>query len=142
MPLLKDMDEGVLVEISEKLHPEKYTPGKIIINKDETLQMMLFIVDGCVTIDKIDYSQLEHLRPGDFYGEELLVSPLWTSSGDAKPINQSVQAIDDVQALVLSATDMATLSFSSRRHINELRMVVTILQKVSSSLFRRYIKDE
>ncbi|XP_034206127.1 cyclic nucleotide-gated ion channel 1-like isoform X3 [Prunus dulcis] len=130
VPLLKDMDEGVLVEISEKLHPEKYTPGKIIINKDETLEMMLFIVDGSVIIEKTDGSQLEHLGPGDFYGEELLVSPLWTSSSDAKPINQSVQAIDDVQALVLSATDMATLSFSSRRHINELRMVVTILQKV------------
>ncbi|CAL2242603.1 unnamed protein product [Prunus armeniaca] len=131
VPLLKDMDEGVLVEISEKLHPEKYTPGKIIINKDETLQMMLFIVDGHVIIEKTDGSQLEHLGPGDFYGEELLVSPFWTSSSDAKPtINQSVQAIDDVQALVLSATDMATLSFSSRRYINELRMVVTILQKV------------
>ncbi|ONI24081.1 hypothetical protein PRUPE_2G222600 [Prunus persica] len=130
VPLLKDMDEGVLVEISEKLHPEKYTPGKIIINKDETLQMMLFIVDGRVIIEKTDGSQLEHLGPGDFYGEELLVSPLWTSSSDAKPINQSVQAIDDVQALVLFVTDMATLSFSSRRYINELRMVVTILQKV------------
>ncbi|KAI5346226.1 hypothetical protein L3X38_014105 [Prunus dulcis] len=130
VPLLKDMDEGVLVEISEKLHPEKYTPGKIIINKDETLEMMLFIVDGSVIIEKTDGSQLEHLGPGDFYGEELLVSPLWTSSSDVKPINQSVKAIDDVQALVLSAKDMETLSFSSRRHINELRMVVTILQKV------------
>ena len=118
MPLLKDMDEGVLVEISEKLHPEKYTPGKIIIKKNAPLQMMLYIVDGHLTIER-EYS------------------------GDVKPIiNESVQAIDDVQALVLSATDMATLSFSSRRHINELRMVVTILQKVSSSLFRRYIKDE
>ncbi|CAL8124906.1 unnamed protein product [Prunus armeniaca] len=130
VPLLKDMDEGVLVEISEKLHPEKYTPGQIIIKKDETLQMMLFIVDGHVNIEKTDASLLEDLGAGDFYGQELLVSPLWTSSSDAKPINESVRAIDDVQALVLSATDMATLGFSSRRSINELRMVVNILQKV------------
>ncbi|KAL6286635.1 hypothetical protein ACE6H2_011025 [Prunus campanulata] len=129
VPLLKDMDEGVLVEISEKLYPEKYIPGQIIINKDETLQMMLFIVDGHVTIEKTDGSRPE-LGVGDFYGQELLVSPLWTSSSDAKPINESVQAIDDVQALVLSARDMENLGFSSRRSIIELRMVVTILQKV------------
>ncbi|XP_021801469.1 uncharacterized protein LOC110745654 [Prunus avium] len=90
--------------------------------------MMFFIVDGRVTIEK-ENSQLQ-LGAGYLYGEELLVSPLWTSSGDAKPINESVRAIDDVQALVLSATDMATLGFSSRRSINDLRMVVTILQKV------------
>ncbi|KAI5346248.1 hypothetical protein L3X38_014127 [Prunus dulcis] len=128
VPLLKDMDEGVLREISEKLKPKKYTPEQIIIEKDQTLEMMLFIVDGRVTIEK-ENSQLQ-LGAGDLYGEELLVSPLWTSSGDAKPINESVRAIDDVQALVISATDMATLGFSSRRSINELRMVVTILQKV------------
>ncbi|XP_021819153.1 uncharacterized protein LOC110761081 isoform X1 [Prunus avium] len=130
VPLLKDMDEGVLVEISEKLHPEKYTPGQIIIKKDETLQMMLFIVHGHVTIEKTDGSRSEYLGAGDFYGQELLVSPLWTSSSDAKPINEFVQAIDDVQALVLSATNVATLGFSSRRSINELRVVVNILQKV------------
>ncbi|CAB4301043.1 unnamed protein product [Prunus armeniaca] len=38
VPLLKDMDEGVLVEISGKLHPEKYTRGQIIIEKDKTLE--------------------------------------------------------------------------------------------------------
>ncbi|XP_021819170.1 uncharacterized protein LOC110761094 isoform X2 [Prunus avium] len=119
VPLLKDMDEGVLREISEKLKPKKYNPGEIIINKDETLQMMLFIVDGHVTIEKIDGSRPEHLGAGKFYGEELLVSPSWTSSGDAKPINEYVRAIDDVQALVLSATDMATLGFSSKSVVSK-----------------------
>ncbi|KAI5346245.1 hypothetical protein L3X38_014124 [Prunus dulcis] len=94
--LLKDMDEGVLREISEKLKPEKYTRGEIIINKDETLEMMLFIVDGHVTIEK-ENSQLQ-LGAQDFYGEKLPLSVLWTSSSDAKPINESVQAIGLLQS--------------------------------------------
>ncbi|XP_034203834.1 cyclic nucleotide-gated ion channel 1-like [Prunus dulcis] len=119
VPLLKDMDEGVLIEISKKLKPEKYTCGQIIIEKDKTLEKkMLFIVDGRVTIEKTDGSRPE-LGAGKFYGEELLVSPSWTSSGDAKPINESVRATDDVQALVLSATDMATLGFSSKSVVSK-----------------------
>ncbi|CAB4301040.1 unnamed protein product [Prunus armeniaca] len=56
VPLLKDMDEGVLREISEKLTPKKYTRGDIIINMDKPLEKMFFIVDGHVTIEKTDGS--------------------------------------------------------------------------------------
>ncbi|BBG97887.1 cyclic nucleotide gated channel 10 [Prunus dulcis] len=128
VPLLKDMDEGVLREISEKLKPEKYTRGEIIINKDETLEMMLFIVDGHVTIEKADDSQSE-LGAGKFYGEKLPLSVLWTSPSDAKPINESVQATDDVQALVLYATDMESIGSKSKSHFKKLCMV-TILKNV------------
>ncbi|CAB4301042.1 unnamed protein product [Prunus armeniaca] len=123
------MDEGVLREISEKLKPKKYTPKQIIITKDQTLEMILFILDGRVTIEKTDGSQSE-LGAGDFYGEQLLVAPLGTFSSDAKPIiNESVQAIDDVRALVLCATDMESISLKSKSIYKKLCMV-TILKKV------------
>ncbi|CAB4301041.1 unnamed protein product [Prunus armeniaca] len=129
VPLLKDMDEGVLREISEKLKPKKYTSQQIIIKKDQTLEMMLFILDGRVTIEKTDGSRSE-LGAGDFYGEQLLVAPLGTSSSDAKPIiNESVQTIDDVRALVLCATDMESISLKSKSIYKKLCMV-TILKKV------------
>ena len=126
------MDEGVLVEISRNLHPEKYTRGQIIIEKDKTLEKMLFIAHGRVTIKRADDSSSE-LGAGDFYGAKLPLYVLWTSSGDAKPIiNEPVRALDDVQALVLYATDMESIS-SKPKSIYKKLCMVTILKKVSSS---------
>ncbi|KAK9913307.1 hypothetical protein M0R45_037127 [Rubus argutus] len=113
VPLLENMDEGVLKAISEYLKPEKYTKNDIIIREKEPLQMMIFIVSGLVTIKLSDCSrtmQLSAETADKVYGEKLLTWPAWTSFPSVYPVaTESLRADGDVEALVLMASDMVDL---------------------------------
>ncbi|XP_021819160.1 uncharacterized protein LOC110761083 [Prunus avium] len=116
------MDEQVLIEISKHLKPKRYT-NQIIIKEDRPLEMMLFVVEGHVIIKKKDCSSEFQLGAGDLYGEKLLVWPSWTSFHGTRPIaTESVQAIDDVEALVLLASDMVSIGSRFRSDFNKLGM--------------------
>lgn len=108
--MLQNVDEKVLKAISKHLQPIKYT-NNVIIQEDEPLQMMLFIVDGFVIVEKRNRSG--HLRRGarEYYGEKLLGWPSWLSSFPNKLPSafESVKAIGDVEALVLTANDMQSV---------------------------------
>ncbi|CAL2242596.1 unnamed protein product [Prunus armeniaca] len=120
VPLLQNMDEQVLREISKHLKPKRYK-NEIIIREGQPLEMMLFIVDGCVIIEKTDCSRKLERCAGDFYGEKLLVWPSWTSG--ARPIaTESVSASYKVEVLVLLASDMASIGTKFRSHFNKLEM--------------------
>ncbi|XP_034202394.1 uncharacterized protein LOC117617216 isoform X3 [Prunus dulcis] len=123
VPLLRNMDEQVLREISKHLKPKRYE-NDIIIKEGEPLEMMLFIVDGCVIIEKTDCSHKLERSAGDFYGEKLLVWPSWTSFHEGtRPIaTESVSASYKVEALVLLASDMASIGTKFRSHFNKLEM--------------------
>ncbi|CAL9007878.1 unnamed protein product, partial [Prunus brigantina] len=117
-----NMDEQVLIEISKHLKPKRYT-NDIIIREGERLEMMLFIVDGRVIIEKRDCSRVLRRHAGEVYGEKLLGWPSWTSFHEGAPFaTESVRANYEVEALVLLASDMARIGSRFRPHFDNLEV--------------------
>ncbi|XP_021831116.1 wall-associated receptor kinase 2-like [Prunus avium] len=116
VPALKKMDERVLRRISQRLKPREFDDDSIIIEKGEPLKMMVFIVDGLVSIEKRDGSsssndnlQQPTRGAGEVCGEELLRWPLssilfW--AGESPLATESAKAIGHVEALVVTAFDL------------------------------------
>ncbi|ONI24077.1 hypothetical protein PRUPE_2G222500 [Prunus persica] len=134
VPPFRNMDEQVLIEISKHLKPRSYTNNQIIIKEDQPLEMMLFVVDGRVIIKKKDCSSKFQRRAGHLYGEKLLVWPSWTSfhEGTRPLATESVQAIDDVEALVLLASDMVSIRSRFRSDFDKLKMSLSQSQQTDS----------
>ncbi|KAH0979833.1 hypothetical protein GBA52_007010 [Prunus armeniaca] len=134
VPPFRNMDEQVLIEISKHLKPKRYTNNQIIIKEDEPLEMMLFVVDGRVIIKKKDCSSKFQRRAGHLYGEKLLAWPSWTSFHEGtRPIaTESVQAIDDVEALVLLASDVVSIGSRFRSDFDKLKMSLSQSQQTDS----------
>ncbi|KAK9950300.1 hypothetical protein M0R45_005798 [Rubus argutus] len=145
VPLPQNMDENVLRAISEYLVPKKYTKNDIIIREKEPLQMMIFIVEGCVIIEKRDFPSTLKRRAGEVYGEKLLSWPAWTSFPTLPIATESVRTDDDVEALVLMVTDMQEIGWKFREYFSSMKITrltddewevlesswMTILRKVS-----------
>ncbi|XP_024162995.1 cyclic nucleotide-gated ion channel 1 [Rosa chinensis] len=112
VPSVQNMAEAVLREISENLKPKKYKKDNIIISEDKPLEMMIFIVDGLVSIEKRDASGTLQRGAGQLFGEQLLCWPAWTSFPGIS--NESARAIGDVDVLVLMASDMERVGYKFR----------------------------
>ncbi|KAL6290827.1 hypothetical protein ACE6H2_008337 [Prunus campanulata] len=112
VPTLQNMDEPVLRRICQYLEPREFDDNSIIIEKGKPLEMMLFIVDGLVSIEKRDGSSSNNnnlqQRPrgaGEVCGEELLLWPVSISFPLYELLAaESAEAIGHVEALVLTAT--------------------------------------
>ncbi|KAM1017814.1 hypothetical protein ACFX2A_048332 [Malus domestica] len=113
--MLQRMDEVVLKMICQKLEPVRYTENDIIIQRDQPLENMLFIVDGNVLIKK--GSDDSERGAGELCGEELLRWPFSTSFPHTKPLApESVNATGVVEALALKAGDLESVSSLSNSH--------------------------
>ncbi|KAM5556118.1 cyclic nucleotide-gated ion channel 1 [Rosa sericea] len=112
VPSVQNMAEAVLREISENLKPKKYKNDNIIISEDKPLEMMIFIVDGLVSIEKRDASSTLQRGAGQLFGEQLLCWPAWTSFPGIS--NESARAIGDVNVLVLTASDVERVGYKFR----------------------------
>ncbi|XP_020413013.1 protein CNGC15b [Prunus persica] len=114
VPMLQNMNEHVLRSICSYLKHREFDDNSIIIKKGEPLEMMLFIVDGHVSIEKRDGSssnnnlQQRTRGAGEVCGEELLLSPSWILyPWFERPLaTESAKAIGHVEALVLTASDL------------------------------------
>ncbi|CAN6568687.1 unnamed protein product [Malus baccata var. baccata] len=108
VPMLRGMDAGLLKIIYEKLQPVRYTENTFI-QKGEPLEMMLYIVDGVVSIE--DGSSVDSRRgAGELCGQELLRWPFSTNFPFTRPLaTESVKAIGVVEALVLYAHDLRSM---------------------------------
>ncbi|CAL9007920.1 unnamed protein product [Prunus brigantina] len=116
VPTLRNTDEDVLIEISGHLEPREFDDNSIIIQKGEPLEIMLFIVDGLVSIETRDGSsssnnnlQQRTRGAGEVCGEELLLR--WPLSilyfwDKLLLATESAKAIGHVEALVLTASDL------------------------------------
>ncbi|XP_021831122.1 cyclic nucleotide-gated ion channel 1-like, partial [Prunus avium] len=112
---LKKMDERMLRRICQCLEPREFDDYSIIIEKGKPLEIMLFIVEGNVSIEKRNGSSpssnnLQQLPrgAGEVCGEELLRWPLSTlyPRGALLLATESAKAIGHVEALVLKAIDL------------------------------------
>ncbi|XP_021821631.1 putative cyclic nucleotide-gated ion channel 7, partial [Prunus avium] len=115
VPTLKNIDERVLRRISGCLKPREFDDNSIIIEKGKPLGMMVFIVDGLVSIEKRDGSsssndnlQQPTRGAGEVCGEVLLRWPLSVLYlRDVLLLaTESAKAIGHVEALVLKASDL------------------------------------
>ena len=106
------MDEGVWEKIYQKFEPVRYTENDDIIQKDQPLDYILFIVDGHVSIEERSCDSDDSKRgAGELRGEELLRWPFSTSFPDTKLLaTKFVKAIGVVEALALKADDLESVS--------------------------------
>ncbi|XP_040371454.1 uncharacterized protein LOC121051911 [Rosa chinensis] len=144
VPLLKEMKEEVLKAICKRLVPKKYTDMDTITRENDSLKVMIFIVDGTVTIEK---RKVEFQRSaGDFCGERLL---LWPSSA-CFPNSQIPSAMETarasgiVEALVLMASDIESVGFQFKSqwnlsHSDKLTMLKSVpkLQRVDEEVVKK-----
>ncbi|CAL9007911.1 unnamed protein product [Prunus brigantina] len=116
VPMFQNMDESVLKEICRRLKPKKFTEGDIIIEEGKRLKKMVYIVDGLVSIrSKDSSSDLQQRGAGEVCGEKLVRRLPSTSFPRRVPETKSAIAIGDVEALVLTASDLQDMVFEFGR---------------------------
>lgn len=129
------MDDEVLEAICECLVPKSYIDMDTIIRENDSLKVMILIVDGTVIIQK---GKLKFQRSaGEFCGERLL---LWPSStrfpSNRIPLAaESARTSGNVEALVLMANDLKSIGFKFRSQWNLSHPdPFTMLKNVSFSI--------
>ncbi|XP_024176804.1 cyclic nucleotide-gated ion channel 1 isoform X3 [Rosa chinensis] len=119
VPKLQTMDEEVLKAISEHLITKVFNYLKII-EEGKPLHMMLFIVKGNAYLEKKHSTDTVMLKPGQFYGEELLDWPSWTSF-PTMPLSMFTVKVhhgEAVEFLVLMANDLEKVVSKFRSHFS------------------------
>ncbi|XP_050385212.1 cyclic nucleotide-gated ion channel 1-like isoform X2 [Argentina anserina] len=117
VPKLQAMDEEVLKAISERLIRKVFNYLHII-EEGKPLHMMLFVVKGNAYLEKKHSTDRSTLKPGQFYGEELLDWPSWTSF-PAMPLSKFTVKVhygEEVEFLVLTADDLKSVVSKLRTH--------------------------
>nr|XP_011469707.1 PREDICTED: cyclic nucleotide-gated ion channel 1-like [Fragaria vesca subsp. vesca] len=129
------LDGLVLKEICGLLQPMKYTKNELIIREDvDSLQMMLLIVEGNISIEKPNHPS-SSCGAGELYGEKLLTWPSRTTFPALIPsANESVKAIGDVEALVLTAGDMLSVGFKFGFHFKKYNSLEEQLANLQTSI--------
>ncbi|XP_050138084.1 uncharacterized protein LOC126614449 [Malus sylvestris] len=113
VPMLGEMDEGLLKRIYEQLEPVRYIENNLIIEKGEPLDNMIYIVDGFVSIEERS-SDNSRRGVGELCGQELLRWPFYSDFPRREPLaTESVKAIGVVEALALNARDLKSIYIKS-----------------------------
>ncbi|KAK2654139.1 hypothetical protein Ddye_013995 [Dipteronia dyeriana] len=112
VPMFNVMSEQLLDALCDHLKRVLYTEESYIVQEGDPVDEMLFIMQGkllTVTTNggRTDFFNSEHLRAGDFCGEELLTWALDPSTLSNLPIStRTVRAISEVEAFALMADDL------------------------------------
>ncbi|GER34324.1 cyclic nucleotide gated channel 1 [Striga asiatica] len=128
VPMFEKMDEQLLDALCDRLRPVLYTEGSYIVREGDPVDEMLFVMRGrllTVTTNggRTGFFNSDHLRPGDFCGEELLTWALDPNSSTNLPTStRTVQALSEVEAFALMAHDLKFVASQFRRlHSKQLR---------------------
>ncbi|KAM2006034.1 hypothetical protein ACFX15_001134 [Malus domestica] len=147
VPMLRGMDEGLLKIIYEKLEPVRYTENNFIIQKGKSLEKMVYIIDGFVSIeDRSSDDSRRRADVGDLCGEELLRWPFYSYFPHRKPLaTESVKAIGVVEALALNAWDLQSIYDQSNIARKELcrhrRMMKEEIENIDGLIRRKGIPE-
>ncbi|PRQ58869.1 putative potassium channel, voltage-dependent, EAG [Rosa chinensis] len=121
VPKLQNMDEMVLQEMCKHLKPMSYSANSYIIREKEPLDIMLLIMDGAVKVESsINEFASTMCERGDLCGEELVdwaSDPLFPTILPFSTI--TVQAMNNVEARVLTASDLNTVVSLFWQHFSE-----------------------
>ncbi|XP_073131667.1 cyclic nucleotide-gated ion channel 1-like isoform X2 [Henckelia pumila] len=128
VPMFEKMDDQLMDAMCDRLKPTLYTEGSYIVREGDPVDEMLFIMRGkllTVTTNggRTGFFNSDHLKAGDFCGEELLTWALDPHSSSNLPIStRTVQALSEVEAFALMAGDLKCVASQFRRlHSKQLR---------------------
>lgn len=129
VPMFEKMDDQLLDALCDRLKPVLYTEGSYILREGDPVDEMLFIMRGTLLTATTDggrtgFFNSDHLKAGDFCGEELLTWALDPHhSATNLPIStRTVQVLSEVEAFALVADDLKFASCQFRRlHSKQLR---------------------
>lgn len=128
VPIFEKMDEQLLDAMCDRLKPVLYTEESYIVREGDPVDEMIFIMRGkllSVTTNggRTGFFNSEHLKAGDFCGEELLTWALDPHSSSNLPIStRTVRTLSEVEAFALKADDLKFVASQFRRlHSKQLR---------------------
>ncbi|KAF7141585.1 hypothetical protein RHSIM_Rhsim06G0037400 [Rhododendron simsii] len=125
VPVFQRMDEQLLDALCGRLEQVFYTEGSFVMQEGKPVDAMLFIMDGKLASSttnggSIGFFNMEYLVRGDFGGEELLGWALDPRSSTKLPFStRTVQALSEVEALVLKAEDLKIVASEFRKKLEE-----------------------
>ncbi|KAJ7974548.1 Cyclic nucleotide-gated channel [Quillaja saponaria] len=121
VPFFSQMDDQLLDAICERLVSSLSTEGTYIVQEDDPVNEMLFIIRGQLESSTTNggrsgFFNSITLRPGDFCGEELLTWALMPSSSLNFPSStRTVRALSEVEAFALRAEDLKFVASQFKR---------------------------
>ncbi|KAM6549855.1 hypothetical protein CsatB_021531 [Cannabis sativa] len=121
VPFFSQMDDQLLDAICERLVSSLSIQGTYILQEDDPVNEMLFIIRGQLESSTTNggrsgFFNSITLRPGDFCGEELLTWALMPSSSMHLPSStRTVRALTEVEAFALRAEDLKFVSGQFKR---------------------------
>ena len=126
--MFEKMDDQLMDAMCDRLKPVLYTEHSYIVREGDPVDEMLFIMRGkllTVTTNggRTGFFNSDHLKAGDFCGEELLTWALDPHTSSNLPIStRTVQALEEVEAFALMADDLKFVASQFRRlHSKQLR---------------------
>uniref|UniRef100_A0A2P2JB61 Cyclic nucleotide-gated ion channel 1-like isoform X1 n=1 Tax=Rhizophora mucronata TaxID=61149 RepID=A0A2P2JB61_RHIMU len=128
VPIFEKMDEQLLDAMCDRLKPALYTDESYVVREGDPVDEMLFIMRGKLLTmttngGRTGFFNSEHLKAGDFCGEELLTWALDPHSSSNLPIStRTVRTLTEVEAFALVADDLKFVASQFRRlHSKQLR---------------------
>ncbi|XP_023729115.1 cyclic nucleotide-gated ion channel 1 [Lactuca sativa] len=120
VPMFEAMDEHMMDAMCDRLKPVLYTQNSYILREGDPVPEMLFITRGTlqsITTDggRAGFFNSDHLRAGDFCGEELLTWALAPPTPTLPFSTRTVQALTDVEAFALSVDDLMFVASQFKR---------------------------
>lgn len=112
VPVFSEMDDVMLDVIFERLEPALYTKGTFLIREGDPVTEIFFIIQGHLDSYTTDggrrgFFDLSKIIPGEFCGEELLISVLDQNlSGSLPTSGRTIKALSDVETFNISAEDL------------------------------------
>lgn len=118
--MFEAMDEHMMDAMCDRLKPVLYTQNSYILREGDPVPEMLFITRGTlqsITTDggRAGFFNSDHLRAGDFCGEELLTWALAPPTPTLPFSTRTVQALTDVEAFALSVDDLMFVASQFKR---------------------------
>ncbi|KAE9464759.1 hypothetical protein C3L33_03334, partial [Rhododendron williamsianum] len=99
--MFEKMDEQLLDAMCDRLKPALYTENSFVVREGDPVDEMLFIIRGKLLSfttngGRTGFFNSDHLKPGDFCGEELLTWALDPNSNTNLPIStRTVEALTE-----------------------------------------------
>ncbi|KAA8530255.1 hypothetical protein F0562_004964 [Nyssa sinensis] len=121
VPFFSQMDDQLLDAICERLVSSLNTQGTYIVQEDDLVNEMLFIIRGRLESSTTNggrsgFFNSITLGPGDFCGEELLTWALMPNSSLNLPCStRTVRTLTEVEAFALRAEDLKFVANQFRR---------------------------
>ncbi|KAK9071652.1 hypothetical protein SSX86_008081 [Deinandra increscens subsp. villosa] len=128
VPMFEKMDDQLMDALCDRLKPVLYTEHSYIVREGDPVDEMHFVMRGKLLTTttnggRTGFFNSEHLKAGDFCGEELLTWALDPHPSSNLPIStRTVQALEEVEAFALMADDLKFVASQFRRlHSKQLR---------------------